>query len=62
MAMNISSATATSAALQGVQNSDDKRAVLQLTLLKKALDSQQQDAAEMLKLIGGKGQNIDIRV
>ena len=57
--MNISSATAT--ALQGVQNSDDKRATLQLALLKKSLDSQQQEAANLLKLIDGKGQNLDIR-
>jgi hypothetical protein len=60
MAMNISSAT--SAALQGVQNTDDKRAALQLALLKKALDSQQAEATSLLKLMDGKGQNVDIRV
>ena len=62
MAMNISSATASATALQGVQNAGDKRATLQLALLKKALDSQQQDAADILKLMDGKGQNLDIRV
>jgi hypothetical protein len=62
MAMNISSTTAASVALQGVQNTDGKRAALQLALLKKALDSQQSDAAQMLKLMDGKGQNLDIRV
>jgi hypothetical protein len=62
MAMNITSVTASSAALQGVQTGDDKRASLQLALLKKALDSQQNETADLLKLMDGKGQNLDIRV
>jgi hypothetical protein len=62
MAMNISGATATASALQALQNGDDKRAALQLALLKKSLDSQQQETANLLKMMDGKGQNIDLRV
>jgi hypothetical protein len=61
VAMNIS--TATQAALQGVQDvPSDKRANLQVALLKKALQSQEDQAAELLKMMSGKGQNLDIRV
>ena len=45
-------------------NADQYKANLsegQLALLKKSLDSQQQEAANLLKLIDGKGQNLDIR-
>ena len=42
-------------------NVDQKRAALQVALLRKALDSQEQQAAEILKLVEGKGQQLDIR-
>ncbi len=61
--MNINSATQT--ALQAVQNADaveGKRAQLQVALLKKSLESQETQAAELLKMLSGKGQNLDIRV
>ena len=38
-----------------------KRAELQMLLLKKALQSQQEQATELLKQIEGKGQTIDFR-
>lgn len=63
VAMNINSATQT--ALQAVQNADaveGKRAQLQVALLKKSLESQETQAAELLKMLSGKGQNLDIRV
>lgn len=61
--MNISGAT--QAALQGVQSADpaeSMRVQLQVALLKKSLDSQETQAAEMLKMLSGKGQQIDLRV
>lgn len=35
---------------------------VQVNLLKKSLDNQKDAAAELLKMIEGKGQNLDIRV
>ncbi len=63
MAMNINGATQT--ALQAVQSADPvegKRAQLQVALLKKALQSQEDQASELLKMLSGKGQQIDLRV
>ncbi len=60
--MNISSVQNTQAALQAVQSGDDKRAQLQMALLKKALDSQQEQASELMKMMEGKGQVLDLRV
>lgn len=62
MAMNIGSSTGVDAALNALTGVDDKRAALQITLLKKSLDSQQQIAADLLKLLEGKGQQLDLRV
>ena len=63
VAMNISGAT--QAALQGVadiESAGQARAGLQVALLKKALQSQEDQAAELLKMMSGKGQSIDLRV
>jgi hypothetical protein len=63
MSMNIQGAT--QAALQAVQSADatdGMRAQLQVALLKKSLQSQEAQAAEMLKMLSGKGQQIDLRV
>jgi hypothetical protein len=49
-------------ALQGASGVDNKRIQLQVALLRKTLDSQEQQAAELLRLMEGKGQNIDLRV
>ncbi|HJP82460.1 MAG TPA: putative motility protein [Fimbriimonadaceae bacterium] len=62
MDMNVGSATGIDAALNAVTNVDQKRAALQVALLRKALDSQEQQAAEILKMVEGKGQQLDIRV
>lgn len=40
---------------------DTKRAELQMLLLKKSLQAQQEQAAEIQKQIEGKGQTIDFR-
>lgn len=61
-AMNISGAQASNAAIQGATSVDNKRAQLQMSLLKKVLDSQQEQSAELMKLMEGKGQVVDIRV
>lgn len=59
--MNISSAT--QAALQGVQDvPSDKRAELQMSLLKKVLQNSQDESATLMKMMSGVGQNLDIRV
>lgn len=42
-------------------NPASARAKLQMALLKKALESQQDQAAELMRLTEGKGQNLDIR-
>jgi hypothetical protein len=49
-------------AISATQGLDNKQAQLQMLLLKKVLDAQQQQADELQKLTDGKGQNLDIRV
>ena len=39
-----------------------KRMALQVALLRKSLDAQQEQAADILRLLEGKGQQVDIRV
>ena len=50
------------AALRMLQAAEGKPVALQVSLLKKALEAQEDPAAELLKQLEGKGQNIDIRV
>jgi hypothetical protein len=59
--MNVGSTTGVDAALSALTNVDDKRAGLQIALLRKSLDSQQQEMADLLRLMEGKGQQLDIR-
>ena len=60
--MNVASTTATSTALQGVSNGGEKRMALQMAILKKALDAQQDQAAQIFRQLEGKGQVVDLRV
>lgn len=62
--MEISGANISQTALRGVQGAggDDKRAQLQMMLLKRALDDQTRQAAEMARQIEGKGNVVDIKV
>lgn len=60
--MNISTTTASESLAANISPIDNKRAQLQVSLLKKALDSQEQQAAELLKIMEGKGQVVDLRV
>jgi hypothetical protein len=62
MAMNIGSSTGVDAALNALTGVEDKRMALQVSLLKKSLDSQQDIAAQLIKMLEGKGQQLDIRV
>ena len=65
MGMNISSSSASDAALQGLQGTspvDNKRLQLQTMLLRKTLDAQQQQADAILNEMQGKGQVVDLRV
>ncbi|MEQ1822010.1 MAG: hypothetical protein ABL949_05855 [Fimbriimonadaceae bacterium] len=60
--MNIGSATSTALdALTSTDNVQSTRASLQVALLKKTLISQQEQSAELLKIMEGKGQTIDFR-
>lgn len=59
--MNIGSSTGVNAALNALTGVEDKKLALQVSLLRKSLDSQQEMAADLLKLLDGKGQQIDIR-
>lgn len=59
--MNIGSSTGVDAALNALTGVENKRAGLQISLLRKSLDSQQQIASDLLKLLEGKGQQLDIR-
>jgi hypothetical protein len=45
-----------------IDPAQSKRVQLQVALLRKTLDVQQQEAAQLMKMMEGKGQNIDIRV
>lgn len=63
IAMNVGSATsAAMQALQSVGEAEQVKTKAQVSLLKKSLDSQQDAAAQLLKMLEGKGQQIDIRV
>lgn len=63
MAMNVSGATDPALqALQSVDQTDSMRAKLQVALLKKTLQSQQDQAAEIRQLMEGKGRVVDLRV
>ncbi len=60
--MNIGSAT--TAALRGLQDVESvasPRASLQVAILKKTLVSQQEQAAELMKIMEGKGSTVDFR-
>ncbi len=61
--MDVNGPSAATSAIRGAETAPtDKRAQLQAMLLRKVLDSQQGEAAQITKLIEGKGQNLDLRV
>lgn len=60
--MNVQSASAVQQALRAYQVAEPTNSQPQIAMLKKALDSQKSEAAELLKLLEGKGQTLDIRV
>ncbi|HVT11417.1 MAG TPA: hypothetical protein VHE55_04055 [Fimbriimonadaceae bacterium] len=59
--MNISGVGNTNAQIQATPPAD-KRAQLQMLLLKKSLEMQQAETEAVMQQTEGKGQNIDIRV
>lgn len=61
MDVNASANSAAMKAFESVIGVENKRAQLQTTLLRKVMDTQQGDAAALLKMFEGKGQNLDIR-
>lgn len=60
--MEISGVNAANAPLQALQNAEPARAKLQMALLKKALENEQEQSNDLLKLLEGKGRIVDIRV
>lgn len=61
--MEVSNVSVAQVALRGAQASDDdRRTKLQLMLLRRALDEQKRGAAELTRMIEGKGNVVDIVV
>lgn len=60
--MEVSGVQSAQAAVQTATATNDRRADLQLALLKKILDAQKNEAAMMQNMMDGKGQILDIRV
>lgn len=60
--MEVSGANLANAALQTLQSAEPTKAKLQMAMLKKTLESEKDQASELLKLLEGKGRTIDIRV
>lgn len=60
--MNVGGIGAADQAIQAIASGDDRRLQLQVALLRKSLEAQQDQALELLKLAEGKGQVLDIRV
>lgn len=61
MAMNISSTPSISPALDAQAATENIKTSVQVGLLKKTLEMQQSQAQELIKMMEGKGQVIDIR-
>ena len=59
--MNVSGVTNAAAQVQQTPNLENKRAQLQLMLLRKSLEMQNAETAAVMQQTEGKGQNIDIR-
>jgi hypothetical protein len=62
LTMNVASAQASPVTLGNIKPTENTRANLQIALLRKAMELQQETAERMTNLAEGKGQNIDIRV
>lgn len=62
VSMQVSGNASVQQVLRAYQTSQTAQVETQVALLKKTLDSQKEEAANLLKLIEGKGQNVDIRV
>jgi hypothetical protein len=60
--MNVNSVPSPDAAIAAVVSGEDKRLALQTALLRKSLESQRQQSAEIQRLVEGKGRLLDIRV
>ncbi len=60
--MEIKSSYAAQALLQAIQSQNEGNPALQVATLKKVLDEEKSSAAELLKMLQGKGQVVDIRV
>jgi hypothetical protein len=59
--MNVSSSTSVQQALRAYQSAETEQPNAQIAVLKKALDAQKGEAAQLLKVLQGKGQIIDLQ-
>jgi len=60
--VNVSNSTQVDSMLRALQSGEGIKEQLQVKLLRKTLDSQKEQAAELMRLLEGKGRIIDIRV
>ena len=60
--MNLGSIQSADASIQTLTSVDDKRLKLQAALFRKTVDSQEQQSAELVRMMEGKGRHLDIRV
>lgn len=60
--MDVSSASSAATAAVSSAPAENKIAQLQIALLRKSLDSQQEQTTELLKMMEGKGRVVDLRV
>ena len=60
--MSVSDVQKTQALLRALQAPEATREQVEVSMLKKALDTQKEEADALLRLLEGKGQVIDIRV
>lgn len=60
--VNVSNSTQVDNLLQALQSGEGIKEQLQVKLLRKTLDNQQEQTAELMRMLEGKGRIIDIRV
>jgi hypothetical protein len=60
--MEVSNVSAADPTVAPAASSEAKIARLQMALLRKTLDAQQEQSAELMRMMEGKGQVVDLRV
>jgi hypothetical protein len=60
--MNVGGVSSSAAQVAAAVSRESENSPAQVMLLKRLLESQRREADQMLRLLEGKGQNLDIRV